>query len=509
MLSTDRSHVFFSWRFAAPHATSLFSPTACNGAWRASCRASDGAVVGSPRTRGQPCQPPRSSVLASADCTGCVLWPSQSLSSSLSSFAAARFLVEQPHHSGSGGTTVPRTAMSVTEGDGLPGSPASLPGDRGRRASGPDRHVRQDHEGRGRATESSSHKQQESRAPDALLHAAGALRNTHGGSGRGGSSADVQSPCEPRTGEGPLAQAGADGGSGGGEVPGPHGAEGGATRERPSTPAQWGASFGAIGHANESSRLGAERAAGPPDDAGTGGGGPNSGRPGGRAPAVVPDGWGPSDNAVANEAEVSAEPENAERNVKAHGMPAGRVASVSRARGLVSPTDSPPLRVAHLSPWRRTLTYSLRCWVLCPLVVLLVVVAVITMALAFPTSKSSSQSAFFSLHELVVASMEESVGSLTLTKMARMAVATGSMYFSGNTFPNPRTDILMPLESGMMSRLCAVLRDMDPAKTVASLGAVSLTRQQAAVCITSRSRPGSFVGTVSQNGAIDGFYYVD
>ncbi|RNF19956.1 putative protein kinase, partial [Trypanosoma cruzi] len=176
----------------------------------------------------------------------------------------------------------------------------------------------------------------------------------------------------------------------------------------------------------------------------------------------------------------------------------------------VKPYRKPVITNRHHSPrLMRTFALSLRCWVLCPLVVILLVVAAVTMALSFATSKSSSESVFLSLHDVVLDNIEESVGDLTLTKMTRMAVSTGSMYFSKNTFPNLRADILMPLEGGMMSRLCAVLRDMDPAKMVSSLGAVSLTRQQAAVCFNSRSRPGDFLGTVSHNGVIKGFYYVD
>ncbi|KAF8299355.1 putative protein kinase [Trypanosoma cruzi] len=191
------------------------------------------------------------------------------------------------------------------------------------------------------------------------------------------------------------------------------------------------------------------------------------------------------------------------RQQKAHG-------STNTPFSPVKPYGEPVITNRHHSPrLMRKFELSLRCWVLCPLVVILLVVAAVTMSLSFATSKSSSESVFLSLHDVVLDNIEESVGYLTLTKMVRMAVSTGSMYFSKNTFPNPRADILMPLEGGMMSRLCAVLRDMDPAKMVSSLGAVSLTRQQAAVCFNSRSRPGNFVGTVSRNGVIKGFYYVD
>ncbi|ESL05698.1 hypothetical protein TRSC58_06643 [Trypanosoma rangeli SC58] len=398
--------------------------------------------------------------------------------------------------------------MSVTKGDGLPRNPASQLGHRGLQEPGPDGHVKQGQEGGGGETADSSHKQQSSGVSD-TLHASEALRNPHRGSDSGGSGADVFPSCESQADKGSLTLACPGRVSAGSNVPGLRRAEGRATHKRPSTATQWDASFRALAHDNESSCLGAENVAGLPDDANTDGGSLNDGLPRGGASADVCDGWGSSDNVVANETEMLAEPESTGRNANPHGMRGSCVAPASRARGSLFATDPPPRHATQLSSWRSTFTFSLRCWALCPLVVMLVLVAIITMVLALSTSRNSSQSAFSSLHEVVVANMEESVGRLTISKMARMVLATGSMYFSRNTLPNPRTDILMPLENGMMSRLCAVLRDMDPAKTVASLGAVSLTRRQAAVCINSRSHSDRFVGTVSQNGAIDGFYYID
>ncbi|KEG12876.1 protein kinase [Trypanosoma grayi] len=152
---------------------------------------------------------------------------------------------------------------------------------------------------------------------------------------------------------------------------------------------------------------------------------------------------------------------------------------------------------------------SLRCWVLCPLVAILVTVSILTVTVANTASLESAIEALTTLHGLIVANMEVACGRQTFSKAVRMAMAPGSMYFSNNTFPNPVTDKLMPLENGMMSRLCATLRDMDPAKTITTLGAVSLTRNQAAICVASRSRPKLFMGAQSSDGIIEDFYMLD
>ncbi|KEG05246.1 protein kinase, partial [Trypanosoma grayi] len=59
------------------------------------------------------------------------------------------------------------------------------------------------------------------------------------------------------------------------------------------------------------------------------------------------------------------------------------------------------------------------------------------------------------------------------------------------------------------SRLCATLRDMDPEGKIFSYGAISLTRNQAAICAHSTSSLGGFVGAQSRNGIIKDFYSVD
>ncbi|KEG05590.1 protein kinase, partial [Trypanosoma grayi] len=97
----------------------------------------------------------------------------------------------------------------------------------------------------------------------------------------------------------------------------------------------------------------------------------------------------------------------------------------------------------------RVYSFSLRCWVLCPLVAILVAVSIMTMILSIAAARTSSRVALATLHSVIFANMETAVGRMTLSKMVRMATSTGSMYFSNNTFPNPVTDKLMPLENGM------------------------------------------------------------
>ncbi|KAH9584259.1 hypothetical protein LSM04_005807 [Trypanosoma melophagium] len=107
-------------------------------------------------------------------------------------------------------------------------------------------------------------------------------------------------------------------------------------------------------------------------------------------------------------------------------------------------------------------TFSLRCWVLCPLVLMLLLVAIVAAAATLVMLINNNQRAFSALQDLVFSIMESPVGRLAFSKMVNMAHGTGSMYFSNNTFVNPLTDQLMPIENGMMSRLCAILRDVDP-----------------------------------------------
>ncbi|ORC86442.1 protein kinase, partial [Trypanosoma theileri] len=176
---------------------------------------------------------------------------------------------------------------------------------------------------------------------------------------------------------------------------------------------------------------------------------------------------------------------------------------------LLSSTIHTPRVALPVREEPKRLSISLRCWVLCPLVLILLLVAVLTLTVATVSSRDSSVGLFKSLQELVVSNMESSVGQSSFSKMMQMAQSTGSMYFSNNTFVNSSTDKLMPLENGMMSRLCALLRDMDPEKVVSAMSAVSLTRKEATMCCNSRIRPGLYVGTTSKNGFMSDLHFVD
>ncbi|EKF29194.1 protein kinase, putative, partial [Trypanosoma cruzi marinkellei] len=386
-------------------------------------------------------------------------------------------------------------------------SPAPLHGDDDGHASRPGRHVDQSQEVGSGASEGASYKQRPSRVAE-TMHAARARGHKYGIRDSRGSDVVFLPTCESRTRQGPPVKADTKKESAHASVSELQKTEDVATREGVSARSRRVASSSAVVYQNENPFLEADKVFRLSDDAGKDGRNSGISRPSGKASSAGCERCSALDS-VGAEGEVSALPKITKLNAKSQEMSEIRMAPASFPGEVFPPTESAHRRIQHSSPWRNTFTLSLRCWVLCPLVVILLVVAAVTMALSFATSKSSSESVLLSLHDVVLDSIEESVGDLTLTKMARMAVSTGSMYFSKNTFPNPRADILMPLEGGMMSRLCAVLRDMDPEHQVATIGAVSLTRQQAAVCFNSRSRPGNFVGTVSRNGVIKGFYYVD
>ncbi|ORC86440.1 protein kinase, partial [Trypanosoma theileri] len=179
-----------------------------------------------------------------------------------------------------------------------------------------------------------------------------------------------------------------------------------------------------------------------------------------------------------------------------------------RRRSSASSDNSLGLDSSFTTSSKKT-TCSLRCWVLCPLVFILVVVGGLTLGLTILFSLRNSQKIISPLQALLVTNTESSVGQLSFSKMMQMARGTGSLYFSNNTSVNPLTDKLMPLENGMMSRLCALLRDIDPENVVYAMSAVSLTRKQAASCAYFHLRDGSYFGTTSKNGLIDDFYHID
>ncbi|CBH11327.1 protein kinase, putative [Trypanosoma brucei gambiense DAL972] len=181
----------------------------------------------------------------------------------------------------------------------------------------------------------------------------------------------------------------------------------------------------------------------------------------------------------------------------------------SRSASVVGSMEEEVPRVSNQTTTNPTRGVSLRCWVLFPLIVIMTCVYAISIALAIAPWARASVAVMGSLHDVVEVNYVTLSGFTPFLRMTRMAKGIGSMYFSNNTFSNPVMDHAMPLKDGMVSSLCVTLRDVDKRRMIASIGAFSLTKKQAALCIASKSNPGQYYGHVSEGGIMKDFYYMD